>query len=98
MFSLRGGRWRGGSAALGNAPNGVAVERGEGPLGLLGAREGPGAIHRVLQPTLPELDIHEEYDVIRSLGEGCFARVLLAQHRDTGSTVVLKAVRIITLK
>ena len=94
MFSLRGARWRGGHWRGGHWKGGGAAEANGGPCPERG--EGEGAIQRVLQPALPELDVHEEYDVIRALGEGCFAKVLLAQHRHTGSTVVLKAVRCVT--
>ncbi|KAJ1529562.1 hypothetical protein ONE63_006334 [Megalurothrips usitatus] len=85
MLAGRGGRWRGRCNAVSPLILGAGSAGPPSP-------DSAGSIHRVLQPALPELDLHEEYDVIRSLGEGCFARVLLAQHRATDSTVVLKAV------
>lgn len=94
MLAVRGGRWRG---PLGRC-NSVAPQPTPAPAGSVDpVGSGPGAlgtdsIHRVLQPALPEQHLADEYDVLRSLGEGCFARVLLARHRATESTVVLKAV------
>ncbi|GLG99543.1 Serine/threonine-protein kinase meng-po [Gryllus bimaculatus] len=55
-------------------------------------KRGESAIHRVQEVALPALALEREYDVARVLGEGCFARVLLATHRRTGAAVVLKAV------
>ncbi|XP_049958207.1 serine/threonine-protein kinase meng-po [Schistocerca serialis cubense] len=50
------------------------------------------SMHRVQEVALPELSLSAEYSVSRTLAEGCFARILLATHRRTGTTVVLKAV------
>ena len=39
-----------------------------------------------------QLDLVKEYDVLQTLGEGWFAKVLLTEHRRTRAEVVLKAV------
>ena len=49
-------------------------------------------IHRVQEIALEELDLAKEYNVEKTLGEGSFAKVLLATHRRTQTRVVLKAV------
>lgn len=41
---------------------------------------------------MEELELSKEYEVEKSLGEGSFAKVLLATHRATRTRVVLKAV------
>lgn len=38
------------------------------------------------------MNLSEEYDVLQTVGEGWFAKVLLAEHRRTRVEVVLKAV------
>ncbi|KAG5311918.1 SBK1 kinase, partial [Pseudoatta argentina] len=49
-------------------------------------------IHRIQEGPLEELDLSKEYNVEKTLGEGSFAKVLLATHRTTQTRVVLKAV------
>lgn len=49
-------------------------------------------IHRVQEITLQEIDITEDYDIQKTLAEGCFARILLATNKKDKTTVVLKAV------
>ncbi|KAL6421787.1 hypothetical protein ACFW04_010963 [Cataglyphis niger] len=49
-------------------------------------------IHKVQEVPLEELDLSKEYNVEKTLGEGSFAKVLLATHRATQTRVVLKAV------
>ncbi|XP_014216984.1 serine/threonine-protein kinase SBK1 [Copidosoma floridanum] len=49
-------------------------------------------IHRVKEVQLEELELGREYNVEKSLGEGSFAKILLATHRRTQTRVVLKAV------
>ncbi|KAG7209906.1 hypothetical protein KM043_011502 [Ampulex compressa] len=49
-------------------------------------------IHKVQEVPLEELDLSKEYDIEKTLGEGSFAKVLLATHRATQTRVVLKAV------
>ncbi|XP_018405488.1 PREDICTED: serine/threonine-protein kinase DCLK3 [Cyphomyrmex costatus] len=49
-------------------------------------------IHRIQEVPLEELDLSKEYNVEKTLGEGSFAKVLLATHRTTQTRVVLKAV------
>lgn len=65
---------------------------GSGGSGKSKSSPGESAIHRVREVALPTLQLEREYNVTRVLGEGCFARVLLATHRRTGAAVVLKAV------
>lgn len=50
------------------------------------------SLHRIQESTLPEVNLEEEYEVERELGEGCFAKILLASHRQTDTTVVLKMI------
>ncbi|KAJ8894842.1 hypothetical protein PR048_000149 [Dryococelus australis] len=57
-------------------------------------RDKAGGIHRIQQPALEQVDLGRDYDVLRVLGEGCFAQVLLARHRSSATTVVLKAVHV----
>ncbi|KAF7391443.1 hypothetical protein HZH68_010986 [Vespula germanica] len=49
-------------------------------------------IHRIQEVPLEELDLAKEYNVEKTLGEGSFAKILLATHRATQTRVVLKAV------
>lgn len=50
------------------------------------------SIHKIREVQLPVIDLPEQYDVIKEIGEGDYGKVLLAIHRDTGSQVALKAV------
>ncbi|CAG0900643.1 unnamed protein product [Cyprideis torosa] len=38
------------------------------------------------------IDFDEEYEILQRIGEGCFARLFLVEHRKTGAEVVLKVV------
>lgn len=49
-------------------------------------------IHRVQEVTLEETNIATDYDIQKTLAEGCFARILLATNKKDKTTVVLKAV------
>ncbi|KAK0161921.1 hypothetical protein PV327_008318 [Microctonus hyperodae] len=49
-------------------------------------------IHKVQEVALEEIDLTMEYNIEKTLGEGSFAKVLLATHRRTQTRVVLKAV------
>lgn len=49
-------------------------------------------LHRVQEIPLEEIKLDDEYSVERELGEGCFAKIILANHRATNTTVVLKAI------
>ncbi|XP_022186788.1 serine/threonine-protein kinase meng-po [Nilaparvata lugens] len=49
-------------------------------------------LHRIQEVELENVDLNDDYEVERTLGEGCFAKILLATHRKTSTTVVLKAV------
>lgn len=49
-------------------------------------------IHRVQEIALDEIHLDNEYSIEKTLGEGSFAKVLLATHRKTQTRVVLKAV------
>ncbi|CAH0381296.1 unnamed protein product [Bemisia tabaci] len=53
---------------------------------------GSSIIHRVQEMELDEVELESEYDIEKTLGEGCFAKVLLAVHRKCNTKVVLKAV------
>nr|CAD7199119.1 unnamed protein product [Timema douglasi] len=50
------------------------------------------SIHRIQEVALEDVEMSRDYDVIKTLGEGCFAKVLLATHRRTSTTIVLKAI------
>lgn len=49
-------------------------------------------IHRVQEVTLEEMEISQDYDIQKTLAEGCFARIHLATNKKDKTTVVLKAV------
>ncbi|KAG8247221.1 hypothetical protein J6590_065348 [Homalodisca vitripennis] len=49
-------------------------------------------LHRIQESPLPELELGDQYEVERELGEGCFARIILANHRQTDTSVVLKMI------
>lgn len=50
------------------------------------------SIHKVREFPLPKVDLFSEYDVLQTLGQGWFAKVLLTEHRRTRAEVVLKAI------
>lgn len=50
------------------------------------------SIHKVQELALEEINLSREYNVEKILGEGSFAKILLATHRRTRDQVVLKAV------
>lgn len=56
-----------------------------------GGNEG-SVLHRIPDMELPMMEIDNEYNIERMIAEGCFARILLVQHRPTNTQVVLKAV------
>ncbi|XP_053691805.1 serine/threonine-protein kinase meng-po [Sabethes cyaneus] len=49
-------------------------------------------LHRIPEMEIGFMNISDEYDIEKTIAEGCFAKVLLAHHRPTGTTVVLKAI------
>lgn len=49
-------------------------------------------LHRIPDLKLPQMRVEEEYDIEKTIAEGCFAKVYLTTHRPTNSTIVLKAV------
>jgi serine/threonine-protein kinase SBK len=51
-----------------------------------------GILHRIPDIEVPSMKITEEYDIQKTIAEGCYAKILLAHHRPTNSTVVLKAI------
>lgn len=57
-----------------------------------GERGREGGLHRIQEIELEDVDLASEYEVERTLGEGCFAKILLVKHRKTNTTVVLKAI------
>ncbi|GIY17914.1 hypothetical protein CDAR_113391 [Caerostris darwini] len=50
------------------------------------------SIHKIRELQLPLVEIRDQYDVVREIGEGDYGKVLLAVHRDTDSEVALKMV------
>lgn len=58
-----------------------------------GGNEG-SILHRIPDLELPMMEIEREYNVERMIAEGCFARILLVNHRPTNTQVVLKAVHV----
>lgn len=51
-------------------------------------------LHRIPDVDLPMMEIDSEYNIERMIAEGCFARILLVNHRPTNTQVVLKAVHV----
>lgn len=51
-----------------------------------------GVIHTIPDIELPTMNFSDEYNIEKTLAEGCFARILLAVHRPTNTKIVLKAV------
>lgn len=51
-----------------------------------------GVIHTIPDIELPLMNFSDQYNIEKTLAEGCFARILLAFHRPTNTKVVLKAV------
>ncbi|XP_050100687.1 serine/threonine-protein kinase meng-po-like [Anopheles aquasalis] len=49
-------------------------------------------LHRIPDMEIPCMAIADEYDIEKMIAEGCFAKIFLAHHRPTGTTVVLKAI------
>ncbi|XP_021700956.1 serine/threonine-protein kinase SBK1 [Aedes aegypti] len=49
-------------------------------------------LHRIPDMEIPSMNIADEYDIEKTIAEGCFAKIFLAHHRPTGTTVVLKAI------
>lgn len=58
-----------------------------------GGNEG-SVLHRIPDIELPLMEIGQEYNIDKMIAEGCFARILLVQHRPTNTKVVLKAVHV----
>ncbi|XP_053672994.1 serine/threonine-protein kinase meng-po-like [Anopheles nili] len=49
-------------------------------------------LHRIPDMEIPNMAIADEYDIEKMIAEGCFAKIYLAHHRPTATTVVLKAI------
>lgn len=58
-----------------------------------GGNEG-SVLLRIPDLELPMMEIETEYTIERMIAEGCFARILLVNHRPTNTQVVLKAVHV----
>ncbi|XP_055385705.1 serine/threonine-protein kinase meng-po isoform X2 [Condylostylus longicornis] len=57
------------------------------------ASKDGGVIHTIpVDMQIPCIKFSDEYDIDKTLAEGCFAKILLATHRQTGTKIVLKAV------
>ncbi|XP_066995639.2 serine/threonine-protein kinase meng-po [Anabrus simplex] len=50
-----------------------------------------GSIHRIREFELEKVNLAEEFDILQIVGEGWFGKILLAEHRNTGTEMVLKA-------
>ncbi|XP_017024094.1 serine/threonine-protein kinase meng-po [Drosophila kikkawai] len=51
-----------------------------------------GQIHLIPDVELPLMTFADQYNIEKTLAEGCFAKILLCRHRPTNTLVVLKAV------
>ena len=51
-----------------------------------------GIIHTIPDMELSHMNFSDQYNIEKTLAEGCFARILLATHRPTNTKVVLRAV------
>ncbi|KAK6634156.1 hypothetical protein RUM43_001772 [Polyplax serrata] len=49
-------------------------------------------IHGIIEVELEEINLEDEYDVVKTLGEGYFAKVSLVTHKKSDTTVVLKQI------
>ncbi|KAL0271272.1 UNVERIFIED_CONTAM: hypothetical protein PYX00_008413 [Menopon gallinae] len=49
-------------------------------------------IHGITEVEMEEIQLEDEYEVVKTLGEGYYAQVVLATHKKTGTTVVLKQI------
>ena len=45
------------------------------------------SIHKIREINLETLYIDRDYDILKEIGSGDYGKVILAQHRDTGSEV-----------
>ncbi|EEB12144.1 mitogen-activated protein kinase ERK-A, putative [Pediculus humanus corporis] len=50
-----------------------------------------GNIHRIRQFELEKVCLTEEFDILQIVGEGWFGKILLTEHKATGTEMVLKA-------
>ncbi|XP_037957958.1 serine/threonine-protein kinase meng-po-like, partial [Teleopsis dalmanni] len=55
-------------------------------------KDDSGMIHIIPDIDLPLMTFTDQYNIEKTLAEGCFAKILLALHRPTNTTVALKAV------
>ncbi|KAF4528648.1 hypothetical protein B566_EDAN017225 [Ephemera danica] len=60
-------------------------------MGSSGKRSHSSTIHRIKEFELEAVALTEHYDILQIVGEGWFAKILLAEHRNSGTEVVLKA-------
>ncbi|XP_055599764.1 serine/threonine-protein kinase meng-po-like [Uranotaenia lowii] len=49
-------------------------------------------LHRIPDMDISFMNIADEYDIEKTIAEGCYAKIYLAHHRPTGTSVVLKAI------
>ncbi|KAK6632508.1 hypothetical protein RUM43_013275 [Polyplax serrata] len=50
-----------------------------------------GSIHTIRQFELEKVSLTEEFDILQIVGEGWFGKIVLTEHRATGTEMVLKA-------
>lgn len=50
-----------------------------------------GSIHRIREFELEKVTLMDEFDILQIVGEGWFGKILLAEHRQTDTEMVLKA-------
>ncbi|RZF35559.1 hypothetical protein LSTR_LSTR014551 [Laodelphax striatellus] len=50
-----------------------------------------GSIHRIREFELEKVNLAEEFDILQIVGEGWFGKILLVEHKQSDSEMVLKA-------
>ncbi|KAL5286330.1 hypothetical protein ACFFRR_007767 [Megaselia abdita] len=56
------------------------------------SKKPPGQIHRIREFELEKIHLVDEFDILQIVGEGWFGKILLVEHRASGTEMVLKAV------
>lgn len=51
-----------------------------------------GILHQIPDIDVPYMEITKEYDILKNIAEGCFAKIYLVHHRPIKTNVVLKAI------